>query len=105
MARLCLVCRTAWSETRDREYNLLYCLHIAEDRTICRSRRGSIYALVAMQHDPLAGFVAELKPKHTEKTVTILIKIVRGHAYHDVNDGVMCTIDHDRPMYGYDDPR
>lgn len=58
-----------------------------------------------MRHDPLAGFVAELKPKHTEKTVTILIKIVRGHAYHDVNDGVMCTIDHDRPMYGYDDPR
>lgn len=44
----------------DRKYNLLYCLHIAEDRTICRSRRGSIYALVAMQHEPLAGSVAEL---------------------------------------------
>lgn len=44
----------------DKKNNLLHCLHIAENRTICKTRGGSIHDLVATQHEPIAGLVAEL---------------------------------------------
>lgn len=47
-------------DSPDKKYNLLHCLHITEDRTVCKIRGGPIHELVAMQHESIARSVAEL---------------------------------------------